>query len=232
MTRDRLFSPTTIFGMKPEYLTSSRIKSEFGLTDTQIRSLGEPDATRQNAYYRSAPPMKLYLRQRVEQWIAEHEEEITQSQSRKQATQKAVHTKREAAKAEIANLVRSLELNPIQSLPKVRKEAAYFFFQRYEDFDGEVTEKALCSFIRHNYTNYEEILSAVKGKVGASALYENVKVYLCCRIVEHYGLDVNPLQAAFGNQLTHNLIPKRFQNVQAKKLKTAVIRMLGIEDPS
>jgi hypothetical protein len=176
--------------------------------------------------------MKLYLRQRVEQWIAGHQEEITQSQSRKQKAQKAVHTKREAAKAEIADLVRSLELDPIQSLSKVRKEAAHFFFQCYEDFDGEVTGKGLCSFIRHNYTNYEEILSAVKGKVGASELYENVKDYLCCRIIEHYGLEVNPRQAAFGDQLPHNLIPERFQKVKAKNLKRKVIRILGMEDPS
>jgi hypothetical protein len=182
--------------MKPEYLSQSRIKSEFGLTDTQIRSLGEPDTTRPNPHYRKGPPMKLYLQNRVEQWIAEHGSEITASQPRKQAAQKAVHTKRETARAEIARLVLSLKLEPIVSRARVRKEVADFF-ERYEDFNGEVTEKALCSYIRHNYTNYEEILSVVKGKVGASDLYVNVKVYLCCRIIAHYGLDVNPLHTAF-----------------------------------
>lgn len=109
---------------KPGYISQSRIKDEFGLTDAQIRSLGEPDATRPNPHYRSGPPMKLYLQQRVEQWIAEHESEITASLSRKQAAQRSVRTKREAAKAEIAKLVRRLELAPIISRARVRKDAA------------------------------------------------------------------------------------------------------------
>ena len=176
--------------------------------------------------------MKLYLRERVEQWIAEHQSEITASQPRKQAAQRAVHTKRESAKVEIARLVRSLELEPITSRARVRKEAAEFFLERYDDFNGEVTEKGLCSFIRHNYTNYEEILSVVKGKVGASDLYVNVKVYLCCRIIAHYGLDVNPLHAAFGERLPYNEIPERFLLPEGEDLEVAVARMLGIENQS
>jgi len=216
--------------VNPEYLSQSRIKSEFGLTDTQIRSLGEPDTTRPNPHYRSGPPMKLYLRNRVEQWIAEHQSEITESQPRKQAAQRAVHTKRESAKVEIAKLVQRLELEPIASRASVRKEAAEFFYEQYEEFNGEVTEKGLCSFIRHNYTNYEEILSIVKGKVGASDLYVNVKVYLCCRIIAHYGLDVNPLHAGFRERAACNEIPDRFLLPAGEDLETAVAGMLGIED--
>ncbi len=156
--------------------------------------------------------------------------EIMASQPRKQAAQKAVHTKRGSAKVQIAKLVRSLELEPIVSRASVRKEAADFFFERYDDFNGEVTEKGLCSFIRHNYTNYEEILYMVKGKVGASDLYVNVKVYLCCRIIAHYGLDVNPLHAAFGERLPYNEIPERFLLPEGEDLEAAVARMLGIED--
>ena len=217
--------------MNPEYLSQSRIKSEFGLTDTQIRgALAPPDTTRPNPHYRSGPPMKLYLRNRVEQWIAEHQSEITESQPRKQAAQRAVHTKRESAKVEIAKLVQRLELEPIASRASVRKEAAEFFYEQYEEFNGEVTEKGLCSFIRHNYTNYEEILSIVKGKVGASDLYVNVKVYLCCRIIAHYGLDVNPLHAASGERAACNEIPDRFLLPAGEDLETAVAGMLGIED--
>ena len=217
--------------MKPDYLSQSRVKSEFGLTDTQIRSLGEPDATRPNPHYRKGPLMKLYLRKRIEQWIAEHQGEITEAQPRKQSAQKAVHTKRESAKVEIAKLVRRLELEPIISRASVRKEAAAFFYEQYDDFNSGVTEKGLCSFIRHNYTNYEEILSVVKGKVGASDLYVNVKVYLCCRIIAYYGLDVNPLHAAFGERAAYNEIPERFLLPEGEDLKMAVAGMLGIEDP-
>lgn len=172
--------------------------------------------------------MKLYLRSRVEQYITEHQGEIAASQPRKQAAQKAVSTKRQSAKVEIAQLVRMLELRPINRA-LVRKEAAEFFYSMYEDFSGEVTEKGLCSFIRHNYTNYEQILSVVKGKVGASDLYQNVKVYLCCRIVAHYRLDINPLYAAFGEQAVYNEIPERFLVADNKGLEAMVAAMIGLE---
>jgi hypothetical protein len=217
---------------KSEYIAQSRIKDEFGLTARQVRSLGEPDATRRNPYYRSSPPVKLYLRQRVEQWIAEHQSEIAASQPRRQAANKAVHTKRESAKKEIAKLVGSLALAPIVSRARVQKEAAAFFLERYEDFSGEVTEKGLCSLLRHNYTNYEQILSAVKGKVGATELYQNVKVYLCCRIIAHYGLHVSPLRAAFGDEDGCQDRLERFKLAAGEDLQAAVARMLGIEDPA
>jgi hypothetical protein len=216
---------------KPEYINLSRIKSEFGLTPRQVRCLGEPDETGPNPYYRSGPPVRLYLRQRVEQWIAEHQNEIEASQLRRHSAQKAVHTKRDAAKIEIARLVQDLKLGPIASRARVREEAVAFFLLHYGDFSGEVTEKGLCSFIRHNYTNYEEILSMVKGKVGAADLYENVKVYLCCRIITYYGLQVSPLYAAFGAEDVLNQIPERFHLPEGEDLQAAVGGMLGIEDP-
>ena len=72
----------------------------------------------------------------------------------------------------------------------------------------------------------------VKGKVWASDLYENVKVYLCCRIIAHYGLEVNPLHAAFGERLSYDEIPERFLLPAGEDLEGTVARMLGIEDPA
>ena len=141
--------------------------------------------------------MKLPLRESVEQWIAEHQIEITASQLRKHSAQNAVHAKRASTRVEIAKLVRRLKLEPIAGRASVRKEAAEFFLERYNDFTGEVTEKGLCSYIRHNYTNYEDTLAIAKGDVRASDLYVNMKVYLCCGIIAHYGLDVNPLLAQY-----------------------------------
>lgn len=37
----------------------------------------------------------------------------------------------------------------------VQSRLSRVLFERYDDFNGEVTEKGLCSYIRHNYTNYE-----------------------------------------------------------------------------
>jgi hypothetical protein len=77
---------------------------------------------------------------------------------------------------------------------------AQFLEERYDDFSGNVTERALCSHLRHQYTNYEAILAETKGLVGAGALYVAVKVLLCCQIIRRYSLVLNPLTAAFGNR--------------------------------
>lgn len=61
-----------------------------------------------------------------------------------------------------------------------------------------VTDKAVCSYIRHGYTNYESILRSTYDIVGSSPMYELVKIYLCCKIVKRYKLKLNPVYAATG----------------------------------
>lgn len=214
--------------MKEEYVTLSGLKTEYGLTDKLIKSIGAPNAIQTNPYYKNASPTKLYLKERINCWISEHQKEIVAAQVRKDAANKAANTKRRLGRTVVAKVVQGLKLRPIGTPKSVERQAREFFFSMYEDFNGEVTEKGKCAFIRHNFTNYEEILSVVKGKVGASELYENVKVYLCCRIVDHYDLSVDPLYAAFGEAALYNEIPDRFI-VPDGKLRSTVATLLGIK---
>ena len=60
-----------------DYITKSTVKGDYGLTDSMIKELGEPDKIKPNPHYRSAgAPMQLYLRERVEKWVAENRDRI------------------------------------------------------------------------------------------------------------------------------------------------------------
>ncbi len=218
--------------MASEYVSKSALKSEYGLTDTLIKLLGDADLVRPNPRYRSASPLQLYLRTRVERWVAENADLIANRNSLKTAARKAVETKRQSAREEIAILVKRLRMKALPERAKLVKQVSHFLMDRYWDWDGEVTEKAICSFIRHNYTNYEEILEKVKGKIGAGDLYLNVKVYLCCRIINTYHLNLEPLYAAFGEEGEFFGLPERFKGFigEPVKLETQVATLLGIDN--
>src|SRR5574339_387759 len=101
--------------MKPDYVTKSALKSDYGFTDVLIKLLGEAELIRPNPHYRSAAPLQLYLRTRVEEWVAQNADLIASRNSRKLAAHKAVETKRQAACEEIALLIEYLKMG---SIPK------------------------------------------------------------------------------------------------------------------
>lgn len=59
-----------------DYITKATIKADYGLTDSLIKKLGEPDKVVPNPHYRSSAPMQLYLRERVEQFVEDNAETI------------------------------------------------------------------------------------------------------------------------------------------------------------
>lgn len=181
-------------------LTKAQAKEEFGLTESHLVQIGEPDVTKPNLRFRSGAPIQLYSRQRVERWITEHQEELAKSESRRSASQKAVATKRAQTRDRVAALVTGLEMRPAPRRGRLESEVGLFLLDCFGDTSGEVSERALCSYLRHNYSNYEAILDSVRGLVGAGELYPAVKLYLCCQIIRRYQLNIDPLVAAFGSR--------------------------------
>ena len=59
-----------------DYITKFTMKHDYNMTDALIKKLGEPDKITRNPIYSSAAPMQLYLRERVEKWVAENPELI------------------------------------------------------------------------------------------------------------------------------------------------------------
>jgi hypothetical protein len=179
--------------MEDEYLTLSGLK-ERGWTDSIVKKMNLlPDKLAKNPHYLKAAPMKLYLVSGIEE--LEKSEQfcnlITKSQSRKEGAKKAVETK-------IAKLYKYVETVPIEiefvPEPQVTIDAinAYNDWHDY-DFDNYTNSVTLNSdelflmrirgnYIRHNLTNYEEILAVIKGHTGISEVYPDLKRKVMKRI--------------------------------------------------
>jgi hypothetical protein len=183
-----------------DFVTKTQLRDEYELTDKLIGLIGEPDRTRTNPHYKSAAPVQLFDRKRVETFIVQHPVEIERARKRRQAADKAVATKTIQGHKLVEESARQLVMKPIPKRSDLVEEIAIFQIDRYGSTGGGINERAICSHIRHSYTNYERLLESFKGKVGALKLYEPFKVYLCCRIIEQYGLSASPVVAAFGKE--------------------------------
>ena len=162
---------------KPARITVSRLRSEFGWTDTLIaRHLGEPDAETPNPHYRSAAPMRLYLLDRVYQTTAGNP--TIQQQLQKQLEGRASRQKRqkELDQARQSELLRTAEkLQPrmvglpttdpkalVQMAARARSE--FLEYYQYDEYDQgrpvgllEAKNRAV-NMVRHEFTNYEQLL--------------------------------------------------------------------------
>jgi len=162
---------------KSLYVTATRAKREYFLTDAMIKMIGEEDKTSPNPHYRSSGPMRLYLIERIEKWVAENADLVDKSRGRREKLSKAqlkIHAeKREKMKELAASWKPKIYLRGI-AIDEVAKKAGSYYYFRYDDFDGEVTRQGLIAYIRHEYTDYEDFLSKIndnKGKTGVGLLY-------------------------------------------------------------
>lgn len=174
-----------------DLLSKSQLKSEYGLTDKLIGMLGAPDVLKPNPHYRKAAPMAFYDRRRVTAFMASNSELIAVTRKRKASAGVAVETKRQQAAADLEMQLQALALNPIPPMNELTLMVARFISDRYGEAPDVVTPKAICSYIRHNYTNYEAILSSIRGKVGTGELYQRTKREIVQRIIDHYALPLS-----------------------------------------
>ncbi|OLS28527.1 MAG: hypothetical protein HeimC2_05840 [Candidatus Heimdallarchaeota archaeon LC_2] len=181
---------------KSLYMTFSRAKSQYFLTDKMFKEIGEPDLIRPNPHYKSVAPMKLYLIERLENWIAKNSDLVEKVMLRRQKLskiQKQAHKKRrEKLRQEISEWAPELYLDELTE--SVLQEANTYYSYRYIDFNGELTDNAICSFIRHWYTDYEEFLVRIekyKGQTGVAYIYPTLKHRVNTLIINKFGLDVD-----------------------------------------
>lgn len=176
-------------------MTYSRAKGQYFLTDKMLKEIGEPDLLRPNPHYRSAAPMKLYLIERLENWIALNTERVEKSMLRRQKLskiQKEAHKKRRQKLIEdIKTWIPELYLEGVTD--DILNEAKSYYNYRYMDFDGILTDNSICSFIRHWYTDYEDFLARIdryKGQTGVGYIYPTIKKRVNSLIIEKFGLEI------------------------------------------
>ena len=161
-------------------LTKSQLL-ERGWTSKSIEMfLGEPDERRQNPMYRSAAPMCLYDEKRVTrvEKSVKYKKHLASSQGARDAAKKAVETKRQKL------LAWAREWEPKLTTPKEEVlEAAVKAYNMYPrnsggaslDSDPLFLQRITMNYLRHECTDYEEALDHIKGKVGSSDAYDEVR---------------------------------------------------------
>jgi hypothetical protein len=175
-----------------EYVTLTGLK-ERGWTDSIIKKINLiPDKLAKNPRFNKAAPMKLYDINNIVE--LEKSEQfcnlIAKGQSRKEGAKKAVETK-------IAKLYKYVETVPIEiefvPEPKVTIDAidAYNDWHDYDfdkgnpaslDSDELFLMRIRGNYIRHNLTNYDEILEVIKGHTGIKEVYPDLKRKVMNRI--------------------------------------------------
>jgi len=167
--------------IEPLYISYSQIKAR-GWTDSMIKKLlGEHDTEKDNPYYRSGSPMKMYLFDRV--FYAEKTEEFAilkeKSKKRVLAGKNAAEKKRQELRDYINNLNISIPVYPYSELislacdsyndfnrQKANMKGDFFINYVNENSDESFLARICKNYLRHRCTNYERELDEMFGKIG------------------------------------------------------------------
>jgi hypothetical protein len=187
-------SPDSISRMETAmkvYLCKTELKLR-GWTDALIDGLlRAPDRTRPNPHCRSKPPMRLYLRVRVEQAEATEDWRAEQARRgpRRAAARRAVETKMRKTQ----QYAQGVEVKvPLLTRERLIRLACDHYNQRGGDFlagpDSETMflERICVNYLRHELTNYESHLGRIAGKVGSWDGYREIKGRVLDAIAARY----------------------------------------------
>ena len=167
---------------KSDYCYKTTLKDMYGLTDSWIKRLGEPDKIVPNPHRRSTKSY-LYLRMRVEAFIDENREDYERLQEGSAKRSAIATAVAERKRQETMELVNSATLK-VHYLPQDFKKlyddtlaAGIAFLQRrgigtyYSDQEFTMSPNAITAYVRHQLTNYEQLLKTIEGKVGKVDAY-------------------------------------------------------------
>lgn len=184
------------------YITLADLKKR-GWTDSIIRNMHlQPDKVVKNPRFSKAAPMKLYLISQIE--MCEKTEQFAaltdKSKNRKIGASKAVETKTKKLFAYVDNL--QIKVNFLPE-PILTEKAIYVYnnwqknrpsvikgnnegFHANKNSDGDFLDRIKSNYIRHNLTNYDDILEEIKGKTGITEVYPELKKRVQERIREEW----------------------------------------------
>jgi hypothetical protein len=168
-----------------------------GWSNKLIHSLlGEPDLTKMNPFYRSAPGMKLYLLKRVEE--AEKNKAFIDFQPLREKYRQRALKVAEKKRDELLAYVEALKIK----IPRFPKDQLYKFackhynrlWEEREAFDKHAEpaddeaflNRIAVNFLRHACSSYEDRLEELHGKVGNFLAYFALKEKILTKIAECY----------------------------------------------
>jgi hypothetical protein len=174
-----------------KHYTKTQLK-ERGWTDRIIRIyMPEPCLKKKNNYYKCAPDICLYEKEKIHkiESLEDFKIEIKKSEKRRNSMKLVAERKRQ----ELIDYVKNLKIEVQKINPnKIFKDAC----DNYNDWNEEFIEKnnvetsflhrITVNYIRHNLTNYEEELDELFGQIGKDDGYYLLKNRILNKIKELY----------------------------------------------
>lgn len=182
--------------MEIKYYTYSNL-SKMGFTKKLIEEHLHEPLLKDNPHYRMGPKMKLYLAKDVEKFMKtdiflNYQESI---KNRVNAAIKNANKRREENYRYIDDeiskiIVKRVSLDELERLTLEAKLDWLLWtrddFYGFDDLSDETLARWMINYIRHNLTNYDEILDNIKGKFGVEEAYIKYKKILMLKIKEVY----------------------------------------------
>ena len=182
--------------MEIKYYTYSNL-SKMGFTKKLIEEHLHEPLLKDNPHYRMGPKMKLYLAKDVEKFM-KTDIFLNYQESRKNrvnAPIKNASKRREENYRYIDDEISQITVKrvPLDELERLTIEAKVDWllwtrddFYGFDDLSDETLARWMINYIRHNLTNYDEILDNIKGKFGVEEAYIKYKKILMLKIKEVY----------------------------------------------
>lgn len=189
---------------KVEYITLSRVKSEYKFSDKMITELLPEPVLRPNPNYRSAAPMKLFPLSAVESAVKtdKYVEMSKSRQNRIKGAKKAVETKLNHTKQHVDLMITKIHViiiseDKLHDRTLSSKSEWYDYVNmcrgnyNYIDTDlSNVDTQTLrrweVNYVRHELTEYDFDLYELSGKVGCSTEYIRYRNAVLDKIAEAY----------------------------------------------
>lgn len=182
--------------MEIKYYTYSNL-SKMGFTKKLIEEHLHEPLLKDNPHYRMGPKMKLYLAKDVEKFM-KTDIFLNYQESRKNRVNAAIKNANKRRKEnyryiddEISQI--TVKRVPLDELERLTIEAKVDWilwtrddFYGFDDLSDETLARWMINYIRHNLTNYDEILDNIKGKFGVEEAYIKYKKILMLKIKEVY----------------------------------------------
>lgn len=182
--------------MEIKYYTYSNL-SKMGFTKKLIEEHLHEPLLKDNPHYRMGPKMKLYLAKDVEKFM-KTDIFLNYQESRKNRVNAAINNankRREENHRYIDDEISKITVKRVSldELERLTIEAKVDWllctrddFYGFDDLSDETLSRWMINYIRHNLTNYDEILDNIKGKFGVEEAYIKYKKILMLKIKEVY----------------------------------------------
>lgn len=190
---------------KEQYVTLSRVVSEFGIPRNLVDKLLPPPILKDNPHYKCAAPMKLYRLKDVKRIVAKSKtlkKALEKSGPFRERAKKAVETKLASMRRRLDTAISNIRVD--SGIKNVEQMAVDHYNERKMelaslrcDFDFDPVNISTCTdrsfieritvnYIRHGHTEYDARLMEEYGNTGIREFYVKFRRAVLMKIAEAY----------------------------------------------